>query len=340
VDATSLPVRFESQRNAARVTLTPEINQVPWDIVEQCGDRVVAGLQECRATSLLVDLTPLDFLGSAQVALLARIWKALSAQQGKMVVHVTSPVVRDVLKTAGLHRLWRIVDSHEQGLEKLGVNESGVQVVPVRWTVFPGLTAVISLILAAISWKGPEDWRTWSSWAALASGGLAVFLSRRAVLRAEQGQRALGFLSLLVGLGAAATGGLSNWRNAEHEVKIVDPEKAAGVKIDDPLGFGDPSETSPTSDGMGAANPEQPNESTPLPEKSAQSTAPAQPTDSQSPTSNAPETPQPEAPPGTSKKAPAQTAAEVSLPAPALQNTDEPQRPAPPEEPLDSQSSR
>lgn len=334
MDATSLPVRFEALRNSARLILTPEINQVPWDVVEKCGDKVVAGLRECRATSLLVDLTPLDFLGSAQVALLARIWKALSAQQGKMVVHVTSPVVRDVLKTAGLHRLWRIVESHEQGLEKLGVNESGIRVVPTRWTIFPGLVALASLVVAAISWKGPSDWKTGCGWSALILGGLSVFLSRRAILRAEQDQRALGLLSLLVGLGAAATGGISTWSIPDEQVKIYDPDRASGIQVDDPEQFGEHNNT-PTAKGQNAdlVNPQQ---AAPPP-----STPPAS-------TFSGPPKPDPEADsstdPGSRPESPART---TSTEAPHLSDIDEdvvsgqsqkdecPQRPTPPEVPVD-----
>jgi anti-anti-sigma factor len=238
VDKTRLPIQFEASRDFVRMTLSPDITQVPWNVVEECGDKAISKLQECRASALLVDLTSLEFLGSAQVALLARIWKALSAQQGTMAVQVASPVVREVLKTAGLHRLWKLVESQEQGLQKLGVNATGMHVVPTRWTIAPGLTAIACLLLSTIAWKGPADWRFWSGWGAILLGSLAVFLSRRAIIKAEQGQRALGVLSLLVGLGAVAAGVYFTWPRSELDAKIVDPELAAGVRVHDPEGFG------------------------------------------------------------------------------------------------------
>lgn len=241
MDKTCLPIQFEASRDFVQLTLSPEITQVPWNVVEECGDRAIAKLQECRATSLLVDLSSLEYLGSAQVALLARIWKALSIQQGTMAVQTASPVVREVLKTAGLHRLWKLVDSHEQGLQKLGVSATGVHVVPARWTIGPGLTAIACLLLSTLTWKGPPDWRFWSGWGAILLGSLAVFFSRRAIVRAEQGQRALGVLSLLVGLGSVVAGVFFTWPRSDVDARIVDPERAAGVRVRDPEGFGEAS---------------------------------------------------------------------------------------------------
>jgi anti-anti-sigma factor len=239
VDKTRLPIQFEASRDFVQMTLSPEITQVPWNVVEECGDKAIAKLKECRATTLLVDLSPLEYLGSAQVALLARIWKVLSAQQGTMAVQTASPVVRDVLKTAGLHRLWKLVDSHEQGLQKLGVNATGMHVVPARWTIGPGLTAIACLLLSTVTWKGPADWRLWSGWGAILLGSLTVFLSRRAIVRAQQGQRALGLLSLLVGLGSVAAGVYFAWSRPDADARIFDPERAAAVRVRDPEGFGE-----------------------------------------------------------------------------------------------------
>jgi anti-anti-sigma factor len=227
------------------MALSPDITQLPWNLVEECGDQAIAKLKECRASTLLVDLTSLDYLGSAQVALLARIWKVLAAQNGTMSVQTNSPVVREVIRTAGLHRLWSLVESQEQGLEKLGINDTGVRVVPTRWTIGPGVTAIASLLLSALAWKGPADWRFWAGCAATLLGSLAVFLSRRAIAKAEQGQRALGVLSLLVGLGSVATGAFFMWPRSDLDARIFDPEKAAGVYVDDPERFAEPVEVPP-----------------------------------------------------------------------------------------------
>ena len=165
-------------------------------------------------------------------------------RSGAMAVQTNSPVVREVIRTAGLHRLWSLVESREQGLQKLGINDTGVRVVPTRWTIGPGVTAIASLLLSALTWKGPGEWRFWAGCGTLLMGSLAVFLSRRAIAKAEQGQRALGVLSLLVGLGSVAAGAFFVWPRSDLDAKLVDPERAAGVRVDDPQGFGEPSEVS------------------------------------------------------------------------------------------------
>ena len=74
---------------------------------------------------VVVDLTPLDYLGSAQLTLLVRIWKLLKGRNARMIVELKSPVVREVLKTAGLLNVWEVADSHGGAFQMLGLMADG-----------------------------------------------------------------------------------------------------------------------------------------------------------------------------------------------------------------------
>lgn len=349
MDKPRLPIHFETSRDFVRMALSPDITQVPWDVVEECGDQAIAKLKECRASALLVDLTSLNYLGSAQVALLARIWKALAAQQGTMAVQTASPVVKEVLKTAGLHHLWKLVDSQEQGLQKLGINDTGLRVVPTRWTIGPGVTAIASLLLAALTWKGPAEWRFWSGCGVMVMGSLAIFLSRRAILKAEQGQRVLGVLSLLVGLGSVGAGVFFTWPRSESLATLVDPERAAGVRVDDSLGFGEPPESpqgspsppGPTPPGS-RENPRSLENSPPVepaaPQPRSQSPSTPAPTRPKQPATNTISNPAAAAAPSPTSGEPVSVDTAPNSPSPDAPSFDQPERPEPPSEPVDSAS--
>lgn len=349
MDKTRLPIQFEATRDFVRMALSPDITQLPWNLVEECGDQAIAKLKECHASKLLVDLTSLDYLGSAQVALLARIWKVLAAQNGAMSVQTNSPVVREVIRTAGLHRLWNLVDSHQKGLEKLGINDTGVRVVPTRWTIGPGVAAIGSLLLAALTWQGPGEWRFWSGLGTILLGCLAIFLSRRAISKAEQGQRALGVLSLLVGLGSVAAGAFLLWPRSEPDAKLVNPAGVFDATVDDPEGFGGSGPVRERTLPSAHTTPRVSPPTSPSPENSP---PPAGPTKSALPSVSLPgtEPPQPQQPhpsdSATRSPITAKAAADVDAVEPVSATTtpdtppgDQPDRPAAPLEPVDAPDS-
>ena len=68
---------------------------------------------------LLLDLTNLDYIGSALVALIVRLWKTTDEQHGRMIVINHNAAVREVLEIAGLTKVWTIVETREQALERV-----------------------------------------------------------------------------------------------------------------------------------------------------------------------------------------------------------------------------
>jgi anti-anti-sigma factor len=116
---------LERQSGYSRLVLHPSLNAYHWSDIEQSTAEILKNLESTKGSAVIVDLSPLDYLGSAQVTLLVRVWKAVKSGEGRMVVLVTAPVVRDVLNTAGLSSIWNFADSLPDAYQTLGLQVDG-----------------------------------------------------------------------------------------------------------------------------------------------------------------------------------------------------------------------
>jgi anti-anti-sigma factor len=103
----------------------PGLNEVPWSDIEKVGSEILSELESTKRPTLMVDLSELDYMGSAMVALIVRLWKSSSERSGEMVVVNSSPRVFEVLKIAGLTKVWTIVDSRADAERQLGKGGGG-----------------------------------------------------------------------------------------------------------------------------------------------------------------------------------------------------------------------
>ncbi len=113
--------RFEElDRGVLAVTLRPELNEIPWTDIERIGSGIVGRVSSQAKPRVLVDLTELNHMGSAMVALVVRIWKATTEQNGQMIVVNRSDLVAEVLEISGLANKWTIVSSRDDALREFG----------------------------------------------------------------------------------------------------------------------------------------------------------------------------------------------------------------------------
>ena len=115
------PYRFETASGYSVFAIQPELNDSQWADFEQVGNEVIEKLNAMNPPSFLVDLTELNYMGSAMVALIVRLWKSVSGRKGRMVIINTDEMVFEVLKLAGLHNVWTIVETREEGMKQLGM---------------------------------------------------------------------------------------------------------------------------------------------------------------------------------------------------------------------------
>ncbi|MBW3539030.1 MAG: STAS domain-containing protein, partial [Planctomycetes bacterium] len=188
---------------------------------------VIGHIQGAKPPVVLVDLTPLNYMGSAMVALIVRIWKAVQERNGRMAVVNTDPVVHDVLKIAGLTNLWSIVETRAEAFDELGISP-GVR-AHQRETRLMVAIAPVALVLAGVGlylWlSGATLFSTliivcvtlgWAALALLAGGVTAA--------RYEGGTRALGVLVVLGAIAVCVVGAL-NWPDfSDSETPVVAPK--------------------------------------------------------------------------------------------------------------------
>ncbi len=116
------PYQCEQTGSCTIISLLPELNEAQWADFERVGNDLISRLNAAQSPTFLVDLTSLSYMGSAMVALIVRLWKSTKERKGSMVIVNRHEQVMEVLKLAGLTKLWTIVDSREKGLAELGVS--------------------------------------------------------------------------------------------------------------------------------------------------------------------------------------------------------------------------
>jgi anti-anti-sigma factor len=118
--------RFEQSDGCLIITLLPELNDKQWADIEKVGTEIVDRLSTAQSPKFIVDLTPLSYMGSAMVALIVRLYKAVNGRSGQMVVVNQHELVFEVLKLAGLTKLWTIVENRDKAYAALGVKRRSV----------------------------------------------------------------------------------------------------------------------------------------------------------------------------------------------------------------------
>jgi anti-anti-sigma factor len=118
--------RFEQSDGCLIITLLPELNDKQWADIEKVGTEIVDRLSTAQSPRFIVDLTLLSYMGSAMVALIVRLYKAVNGRSGQMVVVNQHELVFEVLKLAGLTKLWTIVENRDKAYAALGVKRRSV----------------------------------------------------------------------------------------------------------------------------------------------------------------------------------------------------------------------
>lgn len=119
--------RFEVEDGYCVVELQPELNKAPWGEIDSIGNSVLERINSIfdgsrKQPSLLLDLSALNYMGSAMVALTVRLWKAANSKNAKTIVINDDEMVLEVLRLSGLEERWTIVDTRESAMKTLGIS--------------------------------------------------------------------------------------------------------------------------------------------------------------------------------------------------------------------------
>jgi anti-anti-sigma factor len=208
LNATTTDYRLQFAHSHAVLRLEPGMGNAAWGDIDRVGTELIANVNNRPTRAWLIDLSGLEYMGSALVALVVRLWKAVQAVGGRVVVVCGDGMPQEVLKLAGLDKVWTITATYEEGLKQLGVE-------PARTTErsgFPVLT-VLALLCAggagaafALLWKGLPVDRDLTVAGLYAGAGVAIALSGVAVVRDGSWRRAFAGLVLIAAIAVIVLG--------------------------------------------------------------------------------------------------------------------------------------
>lgn len=169
--------RFEEAESHCTIVLLPELNKAPWGDIDNIGTSVVERMNAKMDASrqkpgFIVDLSALNYMGSAMVALVVRLWKASKEKGAKMVVINNDPMVLEVLELAGLSQVWTIVGTREEALRALGVVDKPQNAASPASTAAPTGTS------APVAAAEPSNVKPWMAATVLLfiATGIGVYL--------------------------------------------------------------------------------------------------------------------------------------------------------------------
>jgi len=121
------PYRIEDEADYCLIELRPELNKAPWGDIDRIGTALLERMQtrmkgNKHKAAFLVDLSPLNYMGSAMVALVVRLWKSTKDKNAQMVVVNRDENVLEVLQLSGLTQVWTIVETREEGFKALDIS--------------------------------------------------------------------------------------------------------------------------------------------------------------------------------------------------------------------------
>ncbi|QDU36765.1 STAS domain protein [Maioricimonas rarisocia] len=216
MSATTKRYDLDASGSHVILTLKQELNDVQWAQIEQVGTEVLQDLQDRRSPSCLIDLSPMHYMGSAMVALIVRIWKAVNDKGGRVVVVVGDDMVLKVISLAGLDKVWNIARTREDGLKQLGGrvtrNSSGQATVSARPSAIVVVISVIGMLVAGAGLGVLYgNYATEPIGQGLVFGGavVGVLAGLISLVRDQGGRRLLAAVSTVACVGLAVAG----WMN-------------------------------------------------------------------------------------------------------------------------------
>ncbi|MCA9068140.1 MAG: STAS domain-containing protein, partial [Planctomycetaceae bacterium] len=222
---------FEQFPEHGVLVLKPPMNDAQWSEIEKAGDEVLHELETITTPNLIVDLSELDFIGSAMVALVVRIWKIVKTKKAQMVVVNRNPLVLEVLSIAKLNDVWTIVEFREDAMFELGISEEvKTKTRESKLLTVVGVVAAIGGAAALGVHKASPGLLDKLMVQILAFGlsGLGILLGMWLLFMSVGGRRAVGALAMIVSL--AVLVGAVTWVPIKTEAAPNPPLEAEDSK--------------------------------------------------------------------------------------------------------------
>ena len=115
--------QIERRGDLAVITPSPEVENMPENLIEQAAQMVLAPLKANPPGGLIVDLSKVSFFGSVFISFLLRCHMLVKKQGAELVLAGVSDRVRELLRITNLDILWALYATREEAMESLGGSE-------------------------------------------------------------------------------------------------------------------------------------------------------------------------------------------------------------------------
>jgi anti-sigma B factor antagonist len=114
------PFLIERVGEIAVITPSPDVENMPDNLMEQAAQTVLAPLRADPPTGLIFDLRQVDYVGSVFLSFLLRCHKRVKEHGCEVVVAGASSRARELLHMTALDTLWALYGTRAEALEALG----------------------------------------------------------------------------------------------------------------------------------------------------------------------------------------------------------------------------
>jgi len=222
---------FEENRGYSVVRFETDLNEMSWGDVENEAAEVVKKIKAANTSRLIVDLSPMNLIQSGLVASLVRMWKATEDHEDRKVVIATpNEVVRDVIRSAGLFKVFTVVNTREEGAYEIGVSKGAKleqrEKRVVAWVALPAaILAVVALY--PIFYMKDVAVKENAELAGMLLAGFACITSLFSMAKDEGWRRGLGVIAMILGLGVVGSLCMSHYGGGLPGVESDGAEEAS-----------------------------------------------------------------------------------------------------------------
>ncbi len=95
---------------------SPEVERLPEDLIRQAADMILVPLKQDPPGSILVDLSAVNYFGSAFISLLLRLHLFVKNHGSELVLTGASEACRELLRNTALDTLWAVYDTRKEAM--------------------------------------------------------------------------------------------------------------------------------------------------------------------------------------------------------------------------------
>ncbi len=116
---------FQVRRHGdiAVIIPSPQIEHLPETLLQPAAQMVLAPLKEEPPNQIIVDLSGVNYFGSAFITFLLRCHLMAKNRGSELVLAGVNKQIRELLRTTALDTLWALYDTTAEAIDELGATD-------------------------------------------------------------------------------------------------------------------------------------------------------------------------------------------------------------------------